>query len=70
MEHDDRHTLPARVVASSFIVLILLGNCWFVLTLIGWLIPAWFSGATVLAVLGLLAGGLGFLAQALRRWLG
>ena len=53
----------------SFIVLILLGNCWFVLTVIGWGIPLWFPGVSGVALLGLFGGGLGLLAPAVRRWL-
>jgi len=53
----------------SFIVLILLGNCWFVFMLIGHDIPAWFRKANKLAMLGAISGGLWLAALAVRNWL-
>jgi hypothetical protein len=58
MDRSRYRSLPARLVALSFIALILLGNCWFVLALIGWRIPPWFRALSHVAVLTALAGGL------------
>lgn len=57
MEIRSARSLPARIVAMSFIVLILLGNAWFVLTIIGQSVPGWIRTASHLAVAGVLIGG-------------
>jgi hypothetical protein len=67
MDRSRYRSLPARLIALSFIALILLGNCWFVLALIGWRIPQWFSLLSYVAVSMALAGGLWLTAIGLRR---
>jgi len=62
-------SLPARLLAMSFIVLILLGNCWFVVTMIGQPVPAWLSQMSRLAIYGALVGGSWLAVLALRAWL-
>ena len=51
-------SLPARIVAAGFIVLILVGNCWFVLRVVGQEIPAWLGAVSRMATAGVLGGGL------------
>jgi hypothetical protein len=51
-------SLPARIVAAGFVVLILVGNCWFVLRVIGQEIPAWLGAVSRMATAGVLGGGL------------
>ena len=50
----------------SFILLILLGNCWFVVTMIGQPVPWWFPQMSRLAIYGALIGGLWLAALAFR----
>jgi len=50
----------------SFIVLILLGNCWFVVTMIGQPVPAWFPQMSRLAIYGAVIGGLWLAVLAFR----
>jgi protein-S-isoprenylcysteine O-methyltransferase Ste14 len=64
-----RHTPPARIVALSFVLLILLGNVWFVLAVIGWEIPSWFQVASRIGLCGALVGGFWLVVLAVRRWL-
>lgn len=59
-------SFPARLVATCFIALILLGNCWFVLTIVGYGIPPWFRVASSLAISGGIGGGLWLAGLALR----
>ena len=49
---------PARIVAAGFIALILVGNCLFVLRVIGQEIPEWLRIASRMATAGVIAGGL------------
>ena len=51
-------SVPARIVAAGFIALILVGNCWFVLRIIGQEIPAWLSAASRVATAAVVGGGL------------
>jgi hypothetical protein len=51
-------SLPARIVAASFIGLILVGNCLFAFRVIGHEIPAWLRLASRLATAGVVGGGL------------
>ena len=51
-------SLPARIVAAGFIALILVGNCWFVLTVIGQETPAWLRIASRVATAGIVTGGI------------
>ena len=60
---------PARVVALSFVLLILLGNYWFALTVIGQPVPSWFPIASRAAMFGAIGGGLWLAAMAVRNWL-
>jgi hypothetical protein len=53
----------------SFIGLILLGNCWFVVTMIGQPVPAWLPQMSRLAICGALVGGLWLAVLALSTWL-
>jgi hypothetical protein len=61
-------SFPARIVAISFVVLILLGNGWFVLAVNGWQIPGWFRVMSKGAVLTALMGGLWLAALGVRSW--
>jgi hypothetical protein len=67
MDRSVYRSLPARLIAASFIALILLGNCWFVLAVIGWRIPAWFSMLSQIALSTACAGGLWLTAIGVRR---
>ena len=64
-------SLPARIVAAGFIALILVGNCWFVLRVVGQEVPAWLRIASRVATAGVIAGGLlllgAVIAQRLRQ---
>ena len=64
MDQELTRSAPARLVAMGFIALILLGNCWFVLTIIGQRLPSWFPLASSVIVSGVIGGGvwLGILA--------
>jgi len=53
----------------SFIVLILLGNCWFVLAVNGWPTPGWLHVTSKGAVLMAVLGGLWLAALGVRGWL-
>jgi len=62
-------SLPAKLVAVSFIVLILLGNCWFVMTMIGQRPPAWFPIVSRMAFYCAVGGGLWLAVLAFNIWL-
>lgn len=53
----------------SFVVLILLGNCWFVLAVNGWQTPGWFRVTSKGAVLTAMVGGLWLAGLGVRSWL-
>jgi hypothetical protein len=69
MDRQLLRSLPARIIAACFAVLILLGNCWFVVVLLGWEIPGWVASMSRLAVTGVVGGGIGLLLLVVRRWL-
>jgi len=52
----------------SFVVLILLGNCWFVLAVNGWQTPGWLRVTSKAAVLTAMVGGLWLAGLGVRRW--
>jgi len=60
-----RRSFASKVVAISFIALILLGNYWVVLALTGSPLPGWLYDAGVLSTAGVLAGGIGLLVTAI-----
>jgi hypothetical protein len=67
MDRSLYRSLPTRLIALSFVALILLGNCWFVLALIGWRTPAWFSVLSQIALSTACAGGLWLTAIGIRK---
>ena len=69
MRQELRLSLPARLTALSFIVLIVIGNLWLLEGLLGKSPPRWLQLGFLLGCGGVLVGGvgLGFVAWRLHR---